>query len=285
MANSVKVNTSNDSKVAAVVSVLRHPNNKQKVLCIVEGDDDVTCYSNLADIARVKFYAAGGCGALEYMMQKLNKRYACRILAIRDADFGRLNGQVPSQDNIFWTDYHDIEMMLLDGGRAYEMCQKYCFGKHNKDILREILNDLQYVSYTRWFSQIMHDDKGQVGLCFDEAPICHPVYTAIVPITLNSYWSYLCSKQNITIPYGLSDVRLFISHHSSADLLQLTNGHEAIDALWCKIKIHYIPNLAKKTLRKDITSKYTIYDFKKTQVYQSINDWLITKVYPNIWTA
>lgn len=285
MANSVKVNTSNDSKVAAVVNMLRHPNNKLKVLCIVEGDDDVICYSGLADISKVKFYATGGCLALEYAMQKLHKGYARRTLAIRDADFGRLNGQSPSYDNVFWTDYHDIEMMLLDGGRAYEMCQKYCYGKHNNGILIDILNELQNVSYTRWFSQIMHDDKGQQGLCFDEAPICQPIYTATAPIALKSYWTYLCSKQKITIPYSLSDVRFFISHNSSADVFQLTNGHEAIDALWCKIKIHYILNLAKKTFIKEIQTGYTIHVFKRTRLYKSVNKWLAFNNIPSIWIA
>lgn len=285
MANSVKVGTTNDSKVAAVVNMLRHPNNKHKVLCVVEGEDDVTCYSKLSNVSIAKFYAAGGCLVIEYIMQKLNKRYANRILAIRDADFGRLNGQAPSNDNIFWTDYHDIELMLLDKGNAYNICQRYCIGKWSTNVFCEIQEELKSVSYVRWFSQKMHDEKGQVGICFDSTPICPDIYTATQPIELDAYWSHLMAKQEHEISFGVADVRFFISQNSSVDLLQLTNGHEVVSALWCKIKVHYTTNLSKKEFKREIQSGYSINTFKRTQLYQSITAWLTNNHLPLIWAA
>ena len=283
MANSVKIGTKKDSKVAAVVSLLRHPNNKGKIICVVEGDDDVICYSLLTDDSKVKFYPVGGCEALEYVTQQLYKTFGCRMIAIRDADFGRLSGMQPSFKNLFWTDYHDIEMMMLDNGHTYDICQKYCYDKHSQDVFEEIQNELFNVSLVRWFSQRMHDEKGQRGICFDKAPICPTIYSATKRIELEQYWTYLMSKQEYAISYNCKDVKLFISHNSAVDLLQLTNGHEAILALWCKIKLFYAHNLSKTVLKKEVRSRYSIIEFKRTNLYNSINVWLKEHHYLFIW--
>lgn len=284
MANSVKIGTKIDSKVAAVVGLIRHPNNKGKIMCVVEGDDDVMCYSRLTDNNKMKCYPVGGCEALEYVTHKLHKTFGYRMIAIRDADFGRLNNVYPSCENLFWTDYHDIEMMLLDNGNAYDICQKYCYGKYPKGVFEEIQNELINVSFVRWFSQKMHDEKGQLGICFDNTPICPIIYTANEIIKLEQYWTYLMSKQEHMISYAYKDVEFFISQTPNIDLLELTNGHEVMSALWCKIKLFYPHNLSKKELKRDLWAIYSLREFKRTKLYVSINIWLEKHNYSSIWS-
>lgn len=283
MANSVKTATKNDSKVAAVVSFIRHPNNKGKIMCVVEGDDDIICYSLMTDSSKTKFYPAGGCEALEYITYKLHKTFENRIIAIRDADFGRLNGMHPRYENVFWTDHHDIEMMLLDNGHAFDIYKKYCGEKEFEGVFEEIQNELINVSYVRWFSQKMHDEKGQKGICFDKTPICQTIYSANKKIELEQYWKYVISKQEHTISYNYKDVEFFISQTPTIDLLQLTNGHEAISALWCKIKLFYPHNLSKRELKKEVWARYSIREFKRTNLFNSINIWLAAHHYSSIW--
>lgn len=276
MSNSVRKAYNNNQKTASVVSELRHPETRNKLIVLVEGDDDVQFYNNIMNCTNTKLIPLGGCESLECVINNLNKRYPNRLLAIRDADFKRANNESRQYVNVFWTDYHDIEMMQLSCGAAKYECDKYCFGQYCSTVFDDIQKELENVSYVRWFNQIRHDEYGQVGICFDHLPICSAIYDACSVISIDDYWNYLMSKQSCPLSCQADDVRIFISNHSNGiDLKQITNGHEAVSALWCKIKLHYRLNLSKKQIAKEIRNFYTIDLFKKSILYNEIQQWRI----------
>jgi hypothetical protein len=85
------------------------------------------------------------------------------------------------------------------------------------------------------------------------------------------------------ISYAYKDVEFFISQTPNIDLLELTNGHEVMSALWCKIKLFYPHNLSKKELKRDLWAIYSLREFKRTKLYVSINIWLEKHNYSSIW--
>lgn len=274
MNNSVRKAYNNDQKTASVVNSLRHPDNRNKLIILVEGDDDVLCYGNIMNSVSTKLIPVGGCTSLECVINNLNSKYCIRLLAIRDADFKRANQESRLYANIFWTDFHDIEMMQLCGGGAMHECDKYCYGCYKSTVMDDIQKELINVSYVRWFNQVRHDQFGQVGICFDYVPICSTIYDAKSVIVLSHYWTYLEDKQTFALSCNTSDVSKFISTHSTGvDLKQITNGHEAISALWCKINVYYKQNLSKKQLAKEIRDNYTIDAFKNSILYKEIQSW------------
>lgn len=275
--NSIKKFYNNNHKIAFVVNKLRHPENRSKFVVLVEGDDDVLFYTQVMNMSNVDLVPLGGCETLEYIIRCLSNYN--RLLAIRDADFKRANNEEPEYDNLFLTDYHDIEMMQLHSGAAYSECEKYCQGSVTSTIVEDIQRELENVSYVRWHNQICHDEYGKQGICFDNAPICDAIYDARSVIDLDSYWKYIADKQTIVLPYGIDDVYNFKFLHSTSqvDLKQITNGHEAISALWCKIKVYYKRNLSKKQLAKEVREYYTIDMFKQTTLYREVQKWCALK--------
>ncbi len=92
---------------------LRHPSGVNKVWVIVEGETDQKLYSKLIDGHHVEIEIAhGGLNSLLLSVSEL-LRETDRILGIRDADFLHLEGKKETAENIFLTDFHDAEMMMI----------------------------------------------------------------------------------------------------------------------------------------------------------------------------
>ena len=103
-----------DAKVADVKSLFDTHVNDGKVVLVVEGPDDKEVYEKVTDAATVCFYVDCNCDKHFVILNALNGRYRNRLLAIKDADFDRLDGTQPPYLNLVLTDTHDMEGMIVE---------------------------------------------------------------------------------------------------------------------------------------------------------------------------
>ena len=82
-----------DAKVADVKALFDTHVNDGKVVLVVEGPDDKEVYEKVTDAASVCIYVDCNCEKHFVILDALNSRYARRLLAIKDADFDRLEGK------------------------------------------------------------------------------------------------------------------------------------------------------------------------------------------------
>src|SRR5580693_6880159 len=92
---------------------ISHPNSIGKVFVLLEGESDVRLFRKLFNLENCKVEnIPGGNPKLEECVQTLIANYAL-VIGIRDADFIHLNNIPYQKANIFLTDFHDIEMVMI----------------------------------------------------------------------------------------------------------------------------------------------------------------------------
>jgi hypothetical protein len=122
---------------------------------VVEGATDKRLYNQLIDEGSCKVYVAYGKQNVICVLEILEKDSFIGVLAIVDADFDRLEGKLPDNCNIFLTDTHDLETMIIKSPALEKLLGEY--GSVNKiidkDVRQILLNAGIHIGYLRWVSE------------------------------------------------------------------------------------------------------------------------------------
>jgi len=110
----VAVEAAEDGSIGDVLSLFRNQMNDGKVVVVVEGSDDEEVYEKVLDPSSVCIYVDGTCAKHFAILDALNGQYGSRLLAIKDADFDRLEGVVHNYSNLVLTDTHDMEGLIIE---------------------------------------------------------------------------------------------------------------------------------------------------------------------------
>lgn len=129
---------------------------------IVEGETaDLRVYGRLVYPESCQIVPAHGKENAMGSLEILENEGFAGILAIVDADFWRLEGMEPSSVNIFMTDTHDLETMILKSPALEKLLDEFGASEKMATIIqqrganiRQILLDIgRPMGYFRWISQ------------------------------------------------------------------------------------------------------------------------------------
>ena len=246
-----------DAKVADVKSLFDTHVNEGKVVVVVEGYDDIKLYEKVMDVEAVCFYADCNCEKHFVILDALNGRYASRMVAIKDADFDRLEGKQHPYPNMFLTDTHDMEGMIVEEclqklqGEDAMRCQ-------NVD-LEVIYAELEDVSYLKWFNHSNH-----CGINFSE--------TTLV-LNMTAYFSAAVTRTNNTVTVTLEDMYAFKESHQGVSEKELCNGHDIFERIYMRAKLANIANYAKKPFFRRLRQAYPKGAFANTSLFKAIRSW------------
>lgn len=246
-----------DAKVADVKSLFDTHVNDGKVILIVEGADDKEVYEKVTNAAAVCIYPDGNCNKHFVILNALNSRYGNRMLAIKDADFDRLEGTQHPYSNLLLTDTHDMEGMIvadclpvLQGEDAIR-CQ---------DInLCEIYSELKDISYLKWFNHANH-----CGISFRET---------VLDLDIGAYFNACVAKTDNVVNVTLADMYAFKSAHPSVPEKELCNGHDIFEKIFLRAKAANVANFAKKPFFRRLRRAYPIVKFVNTILFHDIKAW------------
>ncbi len=90
-----------------------HNNSKKLVGILVEGKSNEVLFRKLLSTPKCRFYQSNGWENVLTIVEKTNLQKSKGVIGIIDADFKRILGQKNTIDNLFWTDYHDTEIMCV----------------------------------------------------------------------------------------------------------------------------------------------------------------------------
>lgn len=134
---------------------------------IVEGRSDKLVYERFVDSTKCEFSIACSKDNAVGALNILERDYFKGVLAIVDADFWILEGNLPSSPNLLLTDHHDLELMLLSSPALEKVLRELgseekiiSFGK---DIYLTLLESGKTIGYLRWVSL-----KFNLSLKFEE---------------------------------------------------------------------------------------------------------------------
>jgi len=263
-------------RIANSIRLLR--GDHEGVFLIVEGHSDKLIYERLVNKQEVRVTIASGKNnaikALSILEKEDNFR---RVVAVIDADFSRIEQQIPDSNNLFLTDEHDLEMMLIKSAAFDKLLKER--GSEEKikafteDIRETLLKLGQEIGKLRWLSLRNKLDLKFEGLNFknfiDQKNLSINIDKLIISIKNHSQKPSLDEQQ---IKQDLS-----VISDENHDPWQLCCGHDFIDILaiaLCKVLGTWNANDVKtEVLERELRLAYELSYFYQTQIYQLMVNW------------
>lgn len=263
-----------------------------KVTVLVEGIDDVKVYEKFFNKGKVQVHHTSGCYRLVELIGELNgKNLEGNLIGIKDADFDVLNHKSYPFPNLFITDKHDLETMMISGGALEDVVKYFVrYDDMRKDgaeidvdtLLNEAIMKLRPLSYVRWYNNVL-DCKLNFGtlrlstMLNQSASLDYDCCLAFLG-TLNP-----CSS---SMPNS-AQLETFESEHSElVDSYHLVRGHDLCEMISLLLTQHsYYYKKAKVSAKKIEDSLGLAYGgdrFRRTLLYASITSWFDKYGYANM---
>jgi hypothetical protein len=272
----IKSNVSYQDKINELRLDFSHPNTKNKTFILLEGDTDIRLYRKLYPQANFKIeYLPSGKLFLEKGLQELSPLFR-HIIGIRDADFAHLENQKPSLGNLFFTDYHDTEIMMVVSDATfsailYEFCNLPQI-EHDK-IRKKLFEALRFISYFRWYNEL-----NNLEFSFEGASLGDIFEPKTFTMNNQKYVEKVVEKSKNAKIRDISAILTEIAklEDENHNHLQLCNGHDfiAILVLFFNIKPTE-KGINEKRISSQLRSAYSLTEYQQTNLYLHINNWLV----------
>ncbi|GBC64137.1 DUF4435 domain-containing protein [Desulfonema ishimotonii] len=269
--NSLKSYVDENIVVGSIRQQLRHPSGADKVWIIVEGETDQKLFSKLIDGPHVKFeFNPNGWGKIPLMktVSELLKETNC-ILGIRDADFLHLKGKKESAENIFLTDFHDSEMMIISCDKAfYSVISEYESEENDAIIFREkLLRSIAFISGLRWINDSEGLELNFNGLGFGV------FYDGQTVVLDEKKCLYKVMKRSPKKKMNISEEDVKSKIKDVSDLLNLCNGHDFQKAFALCVSCNSKRGVNDVEIGKAFRLAYRFEDFQKSDLYRQLREW------------
>lgn len=259
-----------NDKINSIRLELRHPNGKNTIWILVEGQSDIKIFKKLFTASNISVEQVHG------GVECLRKAVGClanetdRVIGIRDADFLHIRRKKETVKNLFLSDYHDIEMMMVHSDQSYraifaEYCHKelhVCF-----DMRRKFLNSIKFLGGVRLYNDINNHELNFKGLSINCFYDCESLSLDRNICTTNINQRSPHRKQDI-------DIRTIDNLIKGIDdLYNLCCGHDLM-----KVMAYYISSKQNRGINvEDLAScfrtSYSIDEFIKTKLFSSLSRW------------
>lgn len=251
---------------------LRHPNAKYWIL--VEGVTDQKLYQKLidGDKTQVKAMPSGGIVELRSVLDTLLKESTeflqpkKHVLGIRDADFLHLDGQQESLENLFITDFHDAEMMMIACDETFKSFiseyQPTDELKGFKQLRHQFLQSIVFLSGLRWLNHCQ--DLGMnFKDFFDESCLNLDKQGCIDKLAKRSPKK----KREVSV----EEIDKLIAEVT--DYYNLCNGHDMENVMARHVSKTLKNGINSERVGSSLRLAYNKQNFTATQLYQKLIDW------------
>ena len=266
------------SKASEIKMMLSTDANKNKCVILVEGVDDRKFYGRFISDDTIEINVLNSCYHMPEILRLTNADAAIqdRVIGIKDADFDHITGKNHALDNLFVTDTHDWETMVMT--ETCESCVAMeCLDKKEQGLFDQVLHHLVNYSFTKLYNEVEVVDKGKDGISFRGLKLSDfydGENECDLKESLNTVKAHSNNARLVHFPSEV-DISSFMTRYPNVNLYQLTCGHDVIDGIvcWCtKIKGRR-PEAGKRDIARIFRTSYTIEVFRTTSLYQTIDAW------------
>jgi hypothetical protein len=247
---------------------------------IVEGDTDVRVYKRFVNEADCIVIPAYNKDKAVEVLEILEKESFEGSLVIVDADFWHLEGIKPGSVNLFLTDTHDLETMILCNSSAWEKILSE-FGSTNKikrlkkTVRDMLLENALLIGLLRW---IASPSKDNLSLIFRD--LCFENFVDKTGFKVNTDKMIDEVKNNskkIEIDRKSIKRRIKSLKKENYDPWQVCSGHDMVQLLAIGLRCVF-GNRKSKTLTVEVLEgivrlAYEENDFSLTGLYRSMEKW------------
>lgn len=268
--------------------LMKLQSSKKKWVFLVEGKTDRILFSKFVLNADVLINSCDGKPKLYEVVKELRSRDFNSFIAIVDSDFEKIDKETLNDNQIFYSDFHDMEISIIESNSLNVILEKYAVeeklnsfaGKYKKNYKDYIFKIGSYIGYLKWSNK-----KDNLGLVFK--PVNVDGNHLKIEKFINRDLVYLGNDKMIekVLEYSknrgtqLSSKKEIITSldknsKTKLDLLHLCNGHDLsyIIALSLK-KIIGTRTISYKDIENDLRLSYDSNCFKQTELYKAIKKW------------
>ena len=270
-----------DGIANAIILKRQYPGNELLSFLVVEGDTDRMFYKTFVAESRCNITVAFSKPTVLVVLLILEQNDFHGVLAIVDADFDVIQGQVPSSPNVLYTDTHDFETMIIRSPALEKVLNE--FGSENKIVqfkqntgkeVRTVLLECGTpIGYLRWASSqngYLLKFEGldfrkfldQVNLTISEAKLINAVKN---------------KSQRHDIPNEQIKKSLQELKRGDHDLWHLCCGHDLASILSVilhrAIGTNDTGDISPVLIERSLRLAYERLHFQQTQLYIAIQQW------------
>jgi hypothetical protein len=267
-----------DAKVIATTARMMRTGHKGTII-IVEGGADRSIYSNFVDCEECKFVVAHGKKNALEATKLLNEKNFERLITIVDADFWHLDGVEPECKNIFLTDTHDLETMILKTNILEriisELVDNSKAKKFKKHIDKLLLENSLTMGCFKWINSPTNED---LRLNFKELSYEKFIDLATFEININKFiYEVKTNSNNLSINDDEIKLKILELKRREFDLWQVCSGHDLTRILAIGLNNVFGFNkdgtFTSEGIEKLLRIAYNSSHFSMTILYRAIMDW------------
>ncbi|MBD9590434.1 hypothetical protein IB254_25455 [Pseudomonas sp. PDM03] len=262
---------------------------------LVEGIKDLKVYTKFFNREEVRLTQTTGKYKLREAYGILSSRGFTRKIAIRDADFLRIKGNIKFdqdfKDDIFVTDGHDSEVMMIMVDTLEDLLSvgvdqqiQRAFEEKANSTIKKVVLDLAYLTGCLRLA----DKKENLGLSFKPASpdgnrirfkkfICEKTFSLNIDQMIHIVWEYSKNRQKVVSTKQVIRAafdKILLQENNYEDMI---NGHDVAEivciiasvALKSKSNIFQHPDRVEESLALSFDRG----KFRKTNLFQNINRW------------
>jgi hypothetical protein len=255
--------------VGEIRQARRHPTGKNYLWVLVEGITDQKLYAKLIDGKNTKVEMVhGGVEKLREVLVILSQETS-QVLGIRDADFLHLNHQLESIENLFLTDVHDSEMMMLSSDIVFQsVVAEHLFHQISNFITlrNQILISLSFLAGIRWINEsecLELNFKSGLAKFYNAQNLLIDKQLCIAEIEKSS--------PNKKKAINLTEVENKIAN--TTDYYNLCHGHDFESAFALHVSKVTSKSINDKDVGAGLRQSYRKEDFALTALYASLKNW------------
>ncbi|MBL8171029.1 MAG: DUF4435 domain-containing protein [Acidobacteria bacterium] len=248
---------------------------------LVEGSTDARVYRNFIRDTDCRIVIANNKINVIQVLEILERDSFVGILAIVDADFDRLEGQQPASPNLYFTDTHDLETLIIQSPALEKVLAE--LGSENKlasfvarqgdDIRIILLKSGSHLGYLRWASLRQQLNLKFEGLAFGKF-VDHDT------LMIDEAKLVKTAKDHSSAHHlNEAEIRQQAQElkNESHDLWQACCGHDLVGLLSIGLRKTLGSNDTKK-VEQEVVSRalrlaYEFIHFCSTQLYASVQSW------------
>lgn len=262
---------------------------------VVEGMKDYKFYSKFIDVDKaVQIKQVGGKEKVKEVIELLNQRGFDRQVGVVDSDFDKILNNAAHVQNLYTTDYHDIEVMMFKSNALDTVLNIYVKKEKLENFLdgRKIEDVIIYISKKIGLLKL-GNKVNNLGLCFkpervDGNPLKYREFISDRDLTFQGDEKMILTVRNYSQNRGtiIADIEKINSTLKEVsvktyDLEQLVNGHDLTNILYLFMKkVLRSTNRSLfdyNTIEDSLIMSYESRYFIDTQLFNSLYNWATSK--------
>ena len=169
--NSLRDEASNlETKLVEIRLSIKYPQNKDKVFVLLEGKTDIKLFRKIFSNNYTDTSSLNGKDKVMEALQTLHSENFTQVIGIKDADFEYLEN-APSIDNLFITDYHDMEIEMIESNALNSIINEFSSNECHTSLLSNLKDNIYNISleigYARWYNEKEKTKNGNHILRFE----------------------------------------------------------------------------------------------------------------------